>query len=446
MGAEDLTRFEEQEELLRRSNAAVEKECSEADNMRAARMHLATRVRYRQYLKKLVGGLMAAGAHHLLTKKNGVDVLNVSAIDACSGKPILDFFHTQKRKPKKGKKKTAPAASSASSSAASGGTTTVEPSPLLGASTFEAYRSAIAFAFADAKVAMSKNWDTAVQQWLRGLKNTQAQQRQSGKRDEIGKKVFPKALYEALCAELTKDTRPGSIFTQAYFKLQWTLISRMVNVTKVNFGHMVPMDDHIEITHSVTKTDQSGENKAVKSCYANPFKPEVCLFLGMGIYLACNANVSDHYIFEGGNQDKRYGHQLGEFFREPKITKLLAEYGLTPDDMGTHSVRKASGTSGAAAPFISLTTLCLRASWALVSTMKKYIFREKGGDQMLGRVLACLPYNSAKFNALPPHFVREQSADVEKMLDTCFPSAEAKIPKVRFVYLPLHFMRILLTI
>ena len=428
-----MDKFAQQEELLRSSHGGGEQDYSEADAMRAARMHKRTRARYRQYLKKLVLGLQKAGANDLLVKKNGVDVLNVQAIEGCSGEPILNFFHTQK--PKKSKKKSAADASAAAapSDTASSSATTAEPSPLLGASSFEAYRSAIAFAFTDAGVEMSKSWDTAVQQWLRGLKNKQAAKRQSGARGEIGKKVFPKALYEELCAELTKDTRPGSIFTQAYFKLQWTLISRMVNVTKVNWSHMVPMDDHIEITHSVTKTDQSGESKAVKSCYANPFKPEVCLFLGMGIYLACNANVSDHFIFEGGNQDKRYGHQLGEFFREPKITAMLARYGLTPDDMGTHSVRKAGGTAGAAAPFVSLTTLCLRASWTLVSTMKKYIFREKGGDQMLGRVLACLPYSSAKFNALPPHFVREQNADVEKVLDMCFPSTEAKIPKVRAV-------------
>ncbi len=42
--------------------------------------------------------------------------------------------------------------------------------------------------------------------------------------------------------------------------------------------------------------------KDPKHCYANPFKPGLCLFVALGIYLACNSDISDANLFPGSKQ------------------------------------------------------------------------------------------------------------------------------------------------
>ena len=144
-------------------------------------------------------------------------------------------------------------------------------------------------------------------------------------------------------------------------------------------------------TDFATKADQAGNDDSFKACFGNPMKPHSCLFLGLGIFFLCNPALDGHKIFAGTNQASRFSDILVKFLKRDDITAILEEYGLTPEDLGTHSLRKSAGTYGASAPFVTILTLCLRACWKFTTTMQRYIFHEKGGDLMLGRVLALLP-------------------------------------------------------
>jgi hypothetical protein len=87
------------------------------------------------------------------------------------------------------------------------------------------------------------------------------------------------------------------------------------------FDHLSDEGDAIGITFFKSKTKQEGENKwfrvhAInnftkllgmdvkdpKHCYANPFKPAVCLFVALGVYLACNSGIPNLSLFPGSKQ------------------------------------------------------------------------------------------------------------------------------------------------
>ncbi|RHZ10866.1 hypothetical protein DYB31_002708 [Aphanomyces astaci] len=70
----------------------------------------------------------------------------------------------------------------------------------------------------------------------------------------------------------------------------------------------------------------------------------------------------------------------------------------------------------------SLVSICLRCGWSLVSVFEHYMHYERAGDQFVGRVVAGLPLNNAKFAVLPPHFKDTNSAAVLGAISATFPA------------------------
>jgi hypothetical protein len=108
----------------------------------------------------------------------------------------------------------------------------------------------------------------------------------------------------------------------------------------------------------------------------------------------------------------------------PEVIACLRKHGVDASDLQTHSIRKTGATFGAASEFVSLMTICLRAAWAITAVMQKYIFREKGGDQQLGRVMAMMDPKTAEYNAHPPHFPPSEVERADNLVAQCFPSVE----------------------
>jgi hypothetical protein len=101
-------------------------------------------------------------------------------------------------------------------------------------------------------------------------------------------------------------------------------------------------------------------------------------------YFIRNHKYNDYYYYTNNS------NAIADFWKLDAVITILARYGLTADDLHTHSIRKAAGSFAAASEHVSLITLCLRAAWTIAAVMKKYLHFEKGGDQMLGRVLTTM--------------------------------------------------------
>ena len=59
--------------------------------------------------------------------------------------------------------------------------------------------------------------------------------------------------------------------------------------------------------------------------------------------------------------------------------------------------------------------LCIRARWVLGGVKDKYLFREKAGDQYVGRYASCLDQLKKEFAVPPPYFDFTELCEIEKL-------------------------------
>jgi hypothetical protein len=62
---------------------------------------------------------------------------------------------------------------------------------------------------------------------------------------------------------------------------------------------------------------------------------------------------------------------------------------------------------------ISAVQVYLRAGWSLGNVQDRYIFAGPGGDELVGRAVAGLPFADIGFSVLPPHFSPNDLAELE---------------------------------
>ena len=105
------------------------------------------------------------------------------------------------------------------------------------------------------------------------------------------------ACYTELCEIMMKLTDDRFVESQAFLKLQFTVIGRSNTTASVNWKNTKIEGDHLSTFHSNNKKDQAGTDKSTKACYANPFDPCTCLFTALGIYVLCNPDLHEHFIF-----------------------------------------------------------------------------------------------------------------------------------------------------
>ncbi|CAM9207214.1 unnamed protein product [Phaeothamnion confervicola] len=139
--------------------------------------------------------------------------------------------------------------------------------------------------------------------------------------------------------------------------------------------------------------------------------PEICPFLGLGLYLLSFrvGGQENRRLFPGNDQYQRFSSFLGRKAQER--SGELAAFGVKPADIGTHSARKGSATyvaSGSTA-CPPMPAICMRAGWSMGSIQDRYIRYESAGDQYVGRTVSGLPLSTHDFCVLPPHFCKKDA-------------------------------------
>ena len=131
--------------------------------------------------------------------------------------------------------------------------------------------------------------------------------------DEIGLN-----LVETLCSWCVACGSMIGIFVWAFLVTQWNLMGRTVNVDPLGF-HNFRKEDHdcIVIEFDRNKKDRKGEKTTPKTCYANPARPFISMFLALGIYLSVyqtKFSKDDDKIFQrqgtDGTASKSYAKAL----------------------------------------------------------------------------------------------------------------------------------------
>ena len=120
-------------------------------------------------------------------------------------------------------------------------------------------------------------------------------------------------------------------------------------------------------------------------------------------------------LVDGSSQYSRYHRIFSKLINS--LESELFELGYYPGDLGAHSCRKGVATLIASGCTVCppISSLCIRAGWVMGGMKDKYIFREKAGDQYVGRGASLLDQLSKEFAVSPPYFDFESLSDEEKL-------------------------------
>jgi len=208
-------------------------------------------------------------------------------------------------------------------------------------------------------------------------------------------------------------------------------MARSVNIKNLAFSVLSVEGDAIQAKFHQTKKDQEGDKyTGAKHMYANPENPEVCINLALGLYLLTNPGIEGKALFPGNETQKVFAGQMKDFLNTDDGLILLETLGHVPEDFGVHSPRKGAGsacaTGSTAGP--GAIPVAIRMGWKLGQMMDVYLKEGQASDQFVGRVVALLNLQSARFAILPPHFVGtpEEMAKVVKAVKTVFPGLHGK--------------------
>jgi hypothetical protein len=155
------------------------------------------------------------------------------------------------------------------------------------------------------------------------------------------------------------------------------------------------------------QANQKGINVHPKSMHANPHEWRACEWLGLGLCLSANSEQiieREGFLFTkpkeaAGRCNKQLNSMLHQHAEEVSATGQLQA-------LHSHSLRKggAGKCANESDAFASIASICQRGDWALGKVLDTYFNWGQRGDQIVGRLLSCLPTGTSQFAAMPPHF------------------------------------------
>ena len=289
------------------------------------------------------------------------------------------------------------------------------PTPM-SVSGIRGYRSALVDMYRTKSKKLDPKLDMELNSMLDGYEKAICELKQRGRMQiNEGKRHLKWSGYGLLVQKFMKKTptegengRSWStiLFGWAFCVIMWNLMSRTDSVDSLMLQHIDWDGDALIIEEQGHKGDQTGENKYGKHIYANPDSPEKCPILSLGVFLFCFPDRPNgkQQLFAGTNSKDRFCHLLTRLLHtlDESEAQML---GCPIEDIGTHSLRKGSST-------FALGQVCgptpvsvfLRMGQTLGQLKDRYIHSAEGADQLCGRMVAGLPFDSEKFTVLPPHF------------------------------------------
>lgn len=294
-------------------------------------------------------------------------------------------------------------------------------------SALENYRTALVFAFHEAKVTMPLHWPKKLKRFYRGLRRKEAQEIQDGKRS-LGsqRQAMPHRVLVWLCEYFIHQ---GNIFAWAYLTLAWSSMARTSSVANIHLGHLEPLQDSLGLHVPKSKADQGGlRAKIAWAIFANPGDFRQCPITALAALLLLDElrSTGDEKLFMGSNQERRFARALEAALGSESGKALMREVGRAPGSIVPHSSRKgsaafASGGTTHASSFLATT---LRGGWSLGDVLGRYFSYDFAMDALLGRILVGLDISSVSFASLPPHFKHDMVPDT--VLLRCFPAYRSR--------------------
>ena len=172
-------------------------------------------------------------------------------------------------------------------------------------------------------------------------------------RQREGKEAYNRNGYNEICKffnTMVPDGRrftiEGGNFAQLFTKFSVNTMGRSDNIDDMLMTNFNWENDALTIQFGNTKSDQAGETTSeIKRLFANWKNPEICVILGLAVYVwtnrLCSAPIT---LYEGNDQNKPYYTHL--ICATEKIPPHI-DLGCSRQDIGTHSNRKFSESTAA---------------------------------------------------------------------------------------------------
>lgn len=297
-----------------------------------------------------------------------------------------------------------------------------------GFSSLNGHKSALKNLFRDYKKQLSPEFSSELAIYFSAIKRTKAKAAASGEVPaKVGKDPMNMSLFQCLMKMILKQKKKHFCWAHTMLTISWNLMCRSRNSLAICSSHMGWSEDALTILFAHQKNDQSGDRRDPRHVYANPTMPHICPILSLGIYLIVYPMREGHPALFSGDYD-RFRKILKNFYQTEEVKVVLSKFGLSPDDLGTHSCRKGactyctSGTTGGP----GTAPVHLRAGWVMPSVHGTYMKYEAAADQFVGRTVCGLPSSSPDFAILPPFFIRE-SENITQGIRQVFPTIPASM-------------------
>ena len=259
----------------------------------------------------------------------------------------------------------------------------------LEATSYEGYRSALAFLYNQTGVAMPKTMADNFSLYIKGSKRINLAAKQTlGLKIVEGKKHMTPDVYSKLAQVLFESDKVEHIFAHTFLVLDWNLMKRAENCVNANISHIQVVNDALVFEFAKSKSSQDGEEHLGPwHVYANPLQPHICPKLALARYLFMFSSTftGRKTLFEGNDQYNRYT----KIFSDVVMDNIdeLRKMGVDSFDLGTHSARKGVATLVASGCTISppIISICLRMGWSMGGVKDRYLKLAEAGDQAVGR-------------------------------------------------------------
>jgi hypothetical protein len=131
------------------------------------------------------------------------------------------------------------------------------------------------------------------------------------------------------------------------------------------------------------------------------------VWLGLALCLSANSEqiiAREGFLFSKPKEAAgRHNKHLNQML--PQRAEEVSAMG-TVTALHSHSLRKggAGKCANESDAFASIASTCQRGGWALGKVLDTCFNWGQRGDQIVGRLLSCLPTGTSQFAAMPPHF------------------------------------------
>ena len=236
-----------------------------------------------------------------------------------------------------------------------------------------------------------------------------------------GSQALSKEAYQLLCLrawQYTPSTASGSATGRnwdncrclpLYWNLAKPLMSRRERLVRTQWEFMRANQDHMQSKTPTTKSDQEGMLSYWKAFFAMPHFPQCCPFLVLAIEVMIRSAQDDEASFRK-IFPKSFADNSHSFIRTfvnslgpmDKAVMNLGEYTVLP--ITSHTPKRSACGDLHACEGVNWNSAKQRGDHDIGVEGQYLPEPADGQDQIMGRVLAMMPFGWPDWMMLPPHF------------------------------------------